>query len=737
SQTLAQELQSQQNELQQTNEELGEKARLLAEQNAEVERKNAEVEHAKRSLEEKAAQLALTSKYKSEFLANMSHELRTPLNSLLILAQQLSDNPDENLTVKQIEYANIIRSSGNDLLNLINDILDLSKIESGTVTVDVADARLTDVRDFVERTFRHVAEGRGIDFTITVDPALPPAVRTDVKRLQQILKNFLSNAFKFTERGTVSLAFRAATSGWSADHQGLSRGGVVAIEVSDTGIGIPREKQLQVFEAFQQADGTTSRRYGGTGLGLSISRELVRLLDGEITLQSDPGRGSVFTVFLPLDGPRPLADAGRTTAAQPVVAVPVPVPTAAIGQLDDETAQVVDDRDSDHGDRPVVVVVEDDTNFAGVLVDLAREQGLDVVVARQGADAVRLVHEHHASAVTLDLRLLDMSGWTVLDQLKHDRSTAGIPVHIISVEEERDRGLRRGAATVLTKPVRRAELQRLFTTVAETIAERTPGLLLVEADPAQRQAVTDLLRGSGARVHVADDAAAAVEIIRTRRVDCAILDATGDGSSGAEVLGAMRGDERAAALRVLLLVPAEGGRRAAARLRRVSAGLNVVEARGPEELATEVGRILHSARAAQAPQAGTEDAARQPRLAGRRALVVDDDVRNIFALTAVLERCGMEAISAENGREAISTLAEDAGIDIALVDIMMPELDGYETIRAIRAIPGLRDLPIVAVTAKAMKGDREKCLEAGASDYVAKPVDADTILSLLRVWLDE
>ena len=741
SQRLAQELQSQQDELQQTNDELAEKARLLAEQNAEVERKNAEVEAAKLSLEEKAAQLALTSKYKSEFLANMSHELRTPLNSLLILAEQLAQNPQENLSPEQVEYATIIRSSGNDLLNLINDILDLSKIESGTVALDVTRERFTDLRDFCERAFRHVAEAQALDFAVEVDARLPEAILTDPKRLQQILRNLLSNAFKFTEKGSVKTRFRLADGGWSPDETVLTRAGqVVAVDVVDTGIGIPKDRQRHIFEAFQQADGTTSRRYGGTGLGLSISRELARLLEGEIIVDSEPGRGSTFTVYLPISrmvsitGPVPHTI--ESTVPAPVVEALTDGDGAAATRPG--IVAIRDDRYAiEPGDR-VVLIVEDDANFARVLADLAHERGLRAVVATHGGEALQLAKEFGADAITLDLLLQDVSGWTVLDQLQHDPVTKHIPVHIVSVQDEGDRGVVEGASTVLTKPAHRDELQALFARIEEAIEKRVKHLLVIEDDSVQRQTIVDLLYNGHTTVRGAGSGENALQAMREQHFDCVVLDLGLPDTNGFDLLEKMKGEPSLRSVPVVVYTAGDLARKDETRLRRLARSIVLKEVRSPERLLEEVNRLLQ--RVAVPVPVGAdggepEEAGTDAKLAGRKVLIVDDDVRNIFALTAALERHGLEVVAAESGRDAVELIRSDRTIDIALIDVMMPEFDGYETMRAVREVTDLKDFPMLAVTAKAMKGDRDKCLEAGANDYIPKPVDTSTLLSMLRVWL--
>jgi HAMP domain-containing protein/signal transduction histidine kinase/CheY-like chemotaxis protein len=749
SQSMAGELQDQQEELRHTNEELEEKARLLAERNTEVERKNEEVEQARRSLEEKAEQLALTSKYKSEFLANMSHELRTPLNSLLILAQQLTENPEGNLSGKQVEFANIILASGQDLLNLINDILDLSKIESGTVALEVGDETFGVLREQMERNFSHVADSRGLGFTTTLDPALPRTMRTDSKRLQQVLKNLLSNAFKFTERGHVELRLRPAQAGWDTDVASLQEAAnVVAFDVVDTGIGIPPDKQRHIFEAFQQSDGTTSRRYGGTGLGLSISRELVHMLGGQIKLRSMVGVGSTFTVYLPV----------RHSG---VVVVPAALPEAQPEPAAGWAPAVVDDRDRLAPGEPVVLIVDDDVNFCRVLLDLAHQSGFKGIVALGGSEALELAREYHPAAMTLDIGLRDISGWKVLDALRRDRTTQDIPVHIVTVFEdaqeriERQGGLR---TSFLTKPATKGELEDLFTRIQSLVRDGVRHLLVVEDDPVQRDQIVASV-GEDVVVHTAGTVPDALELARREQVDCVILDLRLPGASGFKVLEHFRKSSKLRRVPIVVYTAADLTAKEAEVLRR--AGCDVVvkgaENAGRELLArverflAGIGRDVAPARRAPAAARTVGDngaspartaepepqVAAQPVLAGRTVLVVDDDVRNVFALTAMLERQGMVVMPAEGGQEAIRMLEQTgAGVDLVLLDMMMPDVDGYETLRRIREQRELRGLPIIALTARAMKGDRERCLEAGASDYIAKPIDPTQLLAMLDRWLN-
>jgi signal transduction histidine kinase/DNA-binding response OmpR family regulator len=614
SQLLTQELQARQTELTRkqqelhaTNEELQEKAQLLENEKKQVEAKNLEIEMARRALEEKAEQLALTSKYKSEFLANMSHELRTPLNSLLILSKLLSDNAQGNLNDKQVEFARTINSAGSDLLNLINDILDLSKIESGTVSIEVGEMPVQNLKQHMERTFRQLAADKGLDFNVKFDPKLPQSVRTDEKRLQQIVLNLLSNAFKFTSKGSVTLGVRCAESGWSPTHPVLRNADrAIEIAVTDTGIGIPEDKQKLIFEAFQQADGTTSRKYGGTGLGLSISREIARLLGGELQVRSNPGEGSTFTLYIPLEAE---ASAPAGTIGAPArydnsgAVIPTALPTGF---------EVNDDRD-ELGKEPFVLIVEDDPTFASILLDAAHEAGLKGVVSTAGAGTLSMARKLQPTAITLDLGLADIDGFVLLDLLKHDPNTSHVPIHVISGADRSNSVIGMGAFGVTEKPAERAQLVGVFTELREHARAQKP--------------------------------------------------------------------------------------------RRKT-------------------------------KAATQQPVRQiPELAGAKVLIVDDDIRNIFSLTSVLESHDVEVLHAERGKDGILMLEQTPGVDVALIDIMMPEMDGYETMRQIRQRLELADLPLIAVTAKAMKGDRQKCLDAGASDYIAKPVDIELLLALLRVWV--
>jgi HAMP domain-containing protein/CheY-like chemotaxis protein/signal transduction histidine kinase len=804
-------LKEQQEELQQVNEELEEKASLLAEQNQKVEQKNREVEAARLSLEEKAEQLALSSKYKSEFFANMSHELRTPLNSLLILAKLLSDNKEKTLTSKQVEFAQTIHTSGTDLLNLINDILDLSKVEAGKMEVDAADVPIPDIAAFTKRTFEPVASQKGLSYTIDIQPEVPPFIYTDGQRLQQVLKNLLSNAFKFTEQGGVTLTIRKAEKGKRFASRTLDQTEtVIAFAVQDTGIGIAKDKQQLIFEAFQQADGTTSRKFGGTGLGLSISREIARLLGGEIRVESTPGHGSTFTLFLPSrytepegahDGEAPprrrervdwdvnarsgalvgggtararLAHSARSTSGSTAAAssssssaaAPAPraretkgersgggtavMTPAAIAEPVETYDDLVprdalprpigfeDDRDdTEPGDR-VVLIIENDANFSKILLEMAREKGFKGLVALDGEAGLKLAHAFEPDAITLDIDMPGMDGWAVLDRLKHHPETRHIPVHIISGVRERQHGLKSGALAYLEKPVTKEALDESFAKISAFIDTSVKRLLVVEDDATQRESMIELIQHEDVEITAVATAQDALRELATGHFDCMVLDLGLQGMNGFELLETVKANPAMWDLPIIIYTGRELSPAEETKLRKFAETIIVKDVNSPERLLDETALFLHRVEAKLPEQKRrmlerlhNADAV----FAGKRVLIVDDDVRNIFSLTSMLEDHGMQVSFAENGKDAVSLLSERQDFDLVLMDIMMPEMDGYETTRALRQIPALKAIPIIALTAKAMKGDREKTIAAGASDYITKPVDTDQLLSLMRVWL--
>jgi signal transduction histidine kinase/CheY-like chemotaxis protein/HAMP domain-containing protein len=736
SQSLAKELQSQQEELQKTNLELEDKARLLAEQNVEVEKKNMEVEQARQALEEKAAQLALTSKYKSEFLANMSHELRTPLNSLLILSDQLCTNKDGNLTGKQVEFAKTIHSSGQDLLRLINDILDLAKIESGTVTVEVSDLKVHDLKDYVERTFAPIAEHKRLDYSVTLDPKLPRVVRTDAKRLQQILKNLLSNAFKFTEKGHVTLDIESVTAGWSPGHPTLSTAPeVLAFRVRDTGIGIPPDKQQIIFEAFQQADSGTNRKYGGTGLGLSISREIARLLGGEIQLASIVGEGSTFTLYLP--GTIGSSERVESTfiqsrggpAIQRVLRDITPMTTPAV--------EVRDDRDIIGPDDRAVLIIEDDPVFASQVLEVARAQGFKGVVATRGSEALQLARKINFSGITLDIMLPDIDGRRVLYRLKDDPVTRHVPVMILSAADTDDAGLKYGALSQVAKPMHIDGVADVLAALKRFIERPVKNLLLVEDNDVQRQSTIELIGNSDVHTYAVATGEEGLALLKEQTFDCVVLDLGLPDMPGTKFIE----EVKAAGFKSLPIVVHTGRELPKAEveeMKRLARTVILKDVQSPERLFDETALFLHRnvGKLPEEKRKLVENLHKESEIfAGKKALIVDDDMRNIFAMTSFLERYDVTITPAENGRDALSVLEGGDDYDFILMDIMMPDMDGYETMRRIRKMEKYRDLPIIALTAKAMKGDKEKCIEAGASDYIAKPVDTEHLLSLLRIWL--
>jgi CheY-like chemotaxis protein/GAF domain-containing protein len=782
-------LKEQQEELQQVNEELEEKASLLAEQNQKVEQKNREVEGARLALEEKAEQLALSSKYKSEFLANMSHELRTPLNSLLILAQLLGDNKEGNLTPKQVEFAHTIHSSGTDLLNLINEILDLSKVEAGKMEVNPTDVSMKDVEAFTKRTFDQVAQQKGLAYTVDVQPEVPATIHTDGQRLQQVIKNLLSNAFKFTDQGGVTLTIRKAEKGKRFASRTLDAAEtVIAFAVSDTGIGIPKDKQQLIFEAFQQADGTTSRKFGGTGLGLTISRQIAVLLGGEIRVESTPGRGSTFTLFLPskyVDLEHARGESGgarrrdsswgeggssraRPSGARPSAITPVSggpaidlrAPaggawtqpaggTAVASEPDDEDVLMSrdslprpegfdDDRDDvEPGDR-VLLIIENDANFAKVLLEMAREKGFKGLCALDGEGGLKLAHAFEPDAITLDIDMPGMDGWAVLDRLKHHPQTRHIPVHIITGIRERQQGLKSGALAYLEKPVTKETLDESFARISNFIESSVKRLLVVEDDETQRQSMIELIQHEDVEITAVASAEDALRELATSHFDCMVLDLGLKDMNGFELLETVKANPQMRDLPIIIYTGKDLSPTEETKLRKFAETIIVKDVKSPERLLDETALFLHRVEAKLPEQKRrmlerlhNADAV----FAGKRVLVVDDDVRNIFSLTSMLEDHGMQVSFAENGKDAVALLRERQDFDLVLMDVMMPEMDGYETTRAIREMPALKSLPIIALTAKAMKGDREKCIAAGASDYITKPVDTEQLLSLMRVWL--
>ncbi|MFI5344970.1 MAG: HAMP domain-containing protein [Elusimicrobiota bacterium] len=735
SQSLTEQLQRKQQELQEKNKDLEEKAVLLSAQKKEVESKNSEVEQARQTLQDRAEQLALTSRYKSQFLANMSHELRTPLNSLLLLARQLADNLEKNLSPKQIEYAQIICAAGNDLLALINDILDLSKIEAGAMTIEIQPIALSSLKNDLERNFGQLAQSKNLAFKIELADGLPKTLSTDSKRLQQVLRNLLSNAFKFTEKGSVTVRIEPAEKDASPESV-RGAGPLISFSVSDTGIGIAEEKQAIIFEAFQQVDGGTDRKYGGTGLGLTISREIARLLGGEIRVRSSSGGGSTFTFYLPWSGAALKAQARRRAPDAPPTTEPVETVEDSPPVTPLPVAAVDDDRDAINPGDLVLLIVEDNPIFARLMLDSAREQGFKGVVALQGDAGLATARLFSPQAAVVDLRLPDMTGWMVLDALKHDPALRHIPVLIMSgAPDEERRALKMGAVGYLEKPATRETLSASLSKLVAFVRNPERSLLLVENDEACGRSILELIGDDGVRMATAKDGAEALRRLNAETYQCAIIDAAVPDAAG--LLSRLAREPRLSQLPLLIYSGRKLPREEEMRLRHASRQSVAKLVQSPEHLVDETDLFLHRIAP---PLALPRDEAAKPRqsdpvLAGRQVLVVDDDIRNLFSITSVLERYQMRVLNADNGRKGIETLERVSDIDIVLMDVMMPEMNGYEAMQEIRKNKKFRGLPIIAVTAKAMKGDREKCIQAGASDYIPKPVDVDQLLAVLRVWL--
>jgi signal transduction histidine kinase/CheY-like chemotaxis protein len=745
-QSQAEELQTQQEELRQTNEALEERTRELEQQKAGMQQKNLaleqtqiEMQKTQTALETKANELELASRYKSEFLANMSHELRTPLNSLLILAQLLANNQAGNLTDKQVEYAKTIHSAGADLLALINDILDLSKVEAGKIEIHANDILLTDLLETIEQKFRPIAEEKGLNFQITIAEELPTHLYTDEQRLKQILNNLLSNAFKFTQQGDIKLIVQK------------SKTDFISFSVSDTGIGIPEEKQKMIFEAFQQADGSTQRRYGGTGLGLSISRQFARLLGGEITLHSEEDKGSTFTFSLPeklnkntkiqnTKFSEPLSDI-KPSPQLPDIILPSESTTPSLNETEftDETIEPIkDDRENLKPEDKSLLIIDDDRQFSQLILELARETGFKCLLAYEGRMGLELAEQYQPNAIILDIGLPCINGWTVMEHLKDNPNTRHIPVHFISAFEQHLEAQKMGAIGYLNKPVSLEQLGETFQKIEQFLKQTVKNLLVIADSEAHQQKIMALLNNKDVNITLAVTRVNALQHLQKIAFDCIILDMDIEQQSGIQLLEQMQQESGLCQIPVITYTERELTSEEEALLLQCADKLPIKSVNSPERLLDEATLFLHQVEA---------DLPKEQRnllrmvhdkemiLAQKKVLIVDDDMRNIFALATVLEDKNMEVLSADNGHEALELLAEHADIALILMDIMMPEMDGYEAMRQIRNSPNFRKLPIIALTAKAMKGDKAKCIEAGANDYLSKPVDTDKLISLMRVWL--
>jgi len=721
-------LKGQQEELEVTNEELEEKNSLL-------ERQKKEVERARENVEEQAKELALASKYKSEFLANMSHELRTPLNSLLLLAQGLSENKVGNLTEEQVESAKIIHSSGSDLLNLINEILDLSKIEAGRMELSVETVCLSELSERLQASFRHMAEQKGLSFEVRIGEDAPEAITSDRKRIEQVIRNLVSNAVKFTETGGVTVRFGRPAAETDLSRSGLRAETCLAVSVKDTGIGIAPEEQKVIFEAFQQADGGTSRKYGGTGLGLSISRELSRLLGGEIQLTSEPGKGSTFTLYLPMSVSVKKVSSDKTIVAPGVQTEPGTVrghagPRAA-------AAQIKDDREVLNEGDGVILVIEDDANFARVLQSKCHEKGLKCLAAPTGEAGLDLVVQHRVRAVILDIRLPGMDGWTVLSALKSNPKTRHIPVHVVSVEEASEEAVCRGAIGYATKPIDQAGLEEVFRKLEAASCEKPRQVLVAEDDAAVRRETVALIGNGDVNVDEAETGAEVLSAIRSRHYDCVVLDLRLPDMTGNEIFEELE-REGVELPPVVVHTARDLSCDEEMDLRKHAESIVIKDVRSQERLLDEVSLFLHRVvNKMPEPQRTVVRNLNEADevLQGKKVLVVDDDMRTMFAMSHLLSGWGMIPLKAESGERALKILEEQPDVSLVLMDIMMPGIDGHETMKRIRAQERFKKLPIIALTAKAMPEDREKCLVAGASDYMTKPVDSERLVSMVRVWL--
>lgn len=773
SQAQTEELQTQEEELRAANEQLMQREDLLSAQNAELEetteelraqreelkassdrleaqaqtleQKNEELRRLSTSLETKAEELAVSSRYKSEFLANMSHELRTPLNSILILAGLLADS-DDAMTDKQREFAETIQQSGKDLLNLIDEVLDLAKVESGSMRLERESIAVSDLVSFLQRTFGPVAEHKGVTFRVLVDDAAPQRLTSDYTRVKQIAKNLVANAIKFTDQGAVTVQLAGAR-----DMAGTPGDGYLSIAVADTGIGIDEKDHHLIFESFQQAARGSTRQYGGTGLGLAISRELARQLGGDITLKSALGQGSTFTCYLPVEAaadgeapaPVPVSSNGAKPSSPPPpppVSSPAPTPPESAGDDDDRLAEVdISGVDWPTGTKPVLLIVEDDPTFAAMLAELAGEAGFESVITPSGRMALALAKDKQPAAITLDIGLPDMAGWVVLDVLKHDLATRHIPVNVISGADDDGRSRRMGAIQTLSKPADLSELRSMFTGITDFLKPGPRHVLVAEDDANQRQVVKHMIESDDIAITtVSNGEQVLAELAGPTSYDCLVLDLGLPDIDGIDLIERIKDQLKQKSLPVIVHTGRELTAMETERLEALAAAIVLKNAKSPERLLDETALFLHRV-ATDMP-----DSARQilsnPRrvdesLEGHTVLLVDDDVRNVFSLGSALKRYGITVLPARDGQAGLDTLAAHPEIGLVLMDIMMPVMDGYEAMRRIRAEPKWRSLPIVALTAKAMKGDRQKCLDAGASDYVTKPVDMDQLTSVLRVWL--
>ena len=754
SKELAEELQTQQEELKASNEELEEQTQLLRQSDERMKTQQEELRVANEELEEKnnslqiqkneltetrdeleiqAEELAIASRYKSEFLANMSHELRTPLNSLLILSKVLADNKKANLTKDQVESANIIYRSGNELLSLINEILDLSKIEAGQMEVNIEKSNISKIADRIISDFKHVVEEKGLKLYVEIDKKAPEFIESDIKRLEQIIKNLTSNAIKFTRKGSVTICFKRPAPNVKLFRSGLSTDNCLAVSVTDTGIGIPHDKQKIIFEAFQQADGGTSRQYGGTGLGLSISRELAAMLGGEIQLFSETGKGSEFTVYLPV---KP-SDV-KTGIVDKQHSDDYPKKSSLKTHTKLLTGSVKDDREVlKEKNSNSILIIEDDSDFAKLLYDQSHEKGFKVLVALTGEEGIKLANEYIPAAVILDLHLPGISGWDVLEILKDNPSTRHIPVHIMSVDDPTIEVFRKGAIGYLVKPPKKEELDKAYSKIEEMISRPIKELLVVEDNKNACDAIVKLIGNGDVHSKTVSSGKNAIKELKSRKYDCVILDLGLPDMTGFELLKKLRESE----INIPPVIVYTGKDLTLSEeisLREYAESIIIKGVKSEERLLDETSLFLHRMVEKFPEQKkkmilNLHDSDTMFR--DKKVLIVDDDMRNVFALSKVLSDKGLKTIKAEDGMKALDILNKEPGIDLVIMDIMMPEMDGYETMKRIREQKKFAHLPIIALTAKAMKKDYEQCMAAGANDYMSKPVDTNRLISMLRIWL--
>ena len=729
-------LQRQQEELQVTNEELEEKTRLLEEQKEEIVKKNEILKIKQKELEEKAEELQLATKYKSEFLANMSHELRTPLNSMLLLARMLAENDENNLSEDQIESAQSIHRSGQNLLNLINDILDLAKIEARKIELSITRIRLSSLASDIQNEFKHSARDKGLDFIVNMGQNLPEFIITDSLRLNQIVRNFLSNAFKFTENGSITVDFHRPGLDISLSRKELKPDTTIAITVTDTGTGIPADKQRLIFEAFQQVDGSISRRYGGTGLGLSISKELAQLIGCEIKVTSEAGKGTSFTLVVPevyasyTEDQSPTASSAKRTVSSPILTQTEPLILNPKPEPISDSLRVKSGR--------IMLIIEDDAEFSKILERLARKRGYDCLIAPSGETGIQYALKYIPSAIILDIGLPGIDGWKVLDELKNNADTRHIPIHIISAFDKKNQGLQRGAIGYLTKPVNQNQLEEVFKKIEQFETEKIKELLIVEDDRELRESIIKLMKSSDVNITAIGSGLEAYNLLKNKNFSCVILDLGLPDISGFELLDRLSSDTDIPHTPIIIFTGRDFSSEELAKIEKYDASIVLKNAASMERLLDETALFLHRV------ESDLPDEQRkmirklhdsESVLINKKVMIVDDDMRNAFALAKFLKSKFLNPIIANNGQKALDLLELNPDTAIVLMDVMMPVMDGYTTMKKIRGIEKFKNLPILALTAKAMEIDRDKCIESGANDYLSKPIDVSKLLSMLRIWI--